>query len=116
METFRFDYNPGSREIVAHILTISNASTNWVYPLISLGVIVNNTILTPIDIPKWALESQGEYHSVNIDACVWEEGNGYICSTNVYQGPHICLNASQGKCHYDLEPHIVKPVPGSHCK
>lgn len=64
--------------------------------------------MTPIDIPKWALREQDEYHSVNLDACVWEEEHGYICSTEVYQGPHICLNSDQGKCHYNLEPHWSK--------
>lgn len=96
-----FSYDPKQSKITMYILMIVQASEDWVYALILSGLIVNNSLLMPIDLPRWV--HKGEIGKVNMHACMWQMGLGYTCTGDIYEGPHICLTNSSGKCHYNMQ-------------
>lgn len=96
-----FTYYPVSQKVIAIVLTIKNATVNWIYPIISLGVNLEGIIMYPEDL---SLEVSEDSRVIDLRECQDILGKGYVCFSQVYMEGHICLNNKVGKCHYTLTP------------
>lgn len=65
-ELLNFTYVAKIETVIAFILTVWNATMEWVYPLISLGLCLGNATLTPLDVPK---EVKSDGTSVDLEKC-----------------------------------------------
>lgn len=90
--------------IEAHVLTIKKANESWIYPVIPMGVLINNSMIWPEDLPRWVVYHENRWQATNLQACTGEQGLGYTCAQEYIDPNELCFK-DVGKCHYKL----VKP-------
>ncbi|XP_067170013.1 uncharacterized protein [Apteryx mantelli] len=99
-----FTYNPIDNKATAFVLTIRNASVYTIYPIIALGLSHNGTILYPIEHRVWAQRNRNKWQTVDVNACVVREQQGFICESNTIKAQDICLDTEQNVCHFEIHP------------
>ncbi|KAK4828276.1 hypothetical protein QYF61_024941 [Mycteria americana] len=90
-----FIYDPISNKATAFVLTIHNASVHTIYPIIALGLNHNGTVLYPLERRVWAHRNGNKWQTVDVNACVVREQQGFICESNTIKAQDICLDTEQ---------------------
>lgn len=88
-------------QIDTHILTIKKAKEDWIYPVIPMGILSNNSMLWPEDLPRWAVFHDDQWQATDLQACTGEKGLGYTCERQYINPDELCFKQI-GKCHYKL--------------
>ncbi|KAK4811065.1 hypothetical protein QYF61_016351 [Mycteria americana] len=99
-----FTYDPINNKATAFVLTIHNASVYTIYPIIALGLNHNGTILYPLEHRVWAQQNGNKWQTVDVNACVVREQQGFICESNTIKAQDICLDTEQNVCHFEVQP------------
>ena len=99
-----FTYDPISNKATAFVLTIHNASVYTIYPIIALGLNHNGTVLYPLEHRVWAHRNGNKWQTVDVNACVVREQQGFICESNTLKAQDICLDTEQNVCHFEIRP------------
>ncbi|XP_075302889.1 uncharacterized protein LOC142365708 [Opisthocomus hoazin] len=99
-----FTYNPIESKATAFVLTIRNASVYTIYLIIALGLNHNGTVLYPIEHRVWAKKDGDKWQTVDVDACITREQQGFICESNTLKAQDICLDTEQNVCHFEIHP------------
>ncbi|KAK4810571.1 LOW QUALITY PROTEIN: hypothetical protein QYF61_004534 [Mycteria americana] len=102
-----FTYDPINNKATAFVLTIHNASVYTIYPIIALGLNHNGTILYPLEHRVWAQRNGNKWQTVDVNACVVREQQGFICESNTLKAQDICLDTEQNVCHFEIRPYEV---------
>ncbi|XP_076194341.1 uncharacterized protein LOC143160464 [Aptenodytes patagonicus] len=99
-----FTFDPINNKATAFVLTIHNASVYTIYPIIALGLNHNGTILYPSEHRVWAQQNGNKWQTVDVNACVVREQQGFICESNTIKAQDICLDTEQSVCHFEIHP------------
>ncbi|KAK4810466.1 hypothetical protein QYF61_004246 [Mycteria americana] len=99
-----FTYDPINNKATAFVLTIHNASVYTIYPIIALGLNHDGTILYPLEHRVWAQQNGNKWQTVDVNACVVREQQGFICESNTIKAQDICLDTEQNVCHFEIQP------------
>ncbi|KAK4811143.1 hypothetical protein QYF61_019774 [Mycteria americana] len=99
-----FTYDPINNKATAFVLTIHNASVYTIYPIIALGLNHNGTVLYPLEHRVWAHRNGNKWQTVDVNACVVREQQGFICESNTLKAQDICLDTEQNVCHFEIRP------------
>jgi len=51
-----------------------------------------------------AQQKGSKWQTVNVDACVVWEQQGFICESNTIEAQDICLDCEQNVCHFEMHP------------
>lgn len=60
--------------------------------------------LNPIQHRAWAQQNGNKWQAVNVNVCVVQEQQGFICQSNTTNGQDICLGTEQKVCHVEICP------------
>ncbi|XP_075346020.1 uncharacterized protein LOC142403691 [Mycteria americana] len=94
-----FTYDCSDTEATAFVLTICNASVYTIYPIIALGLNRSGTVLCPLEHRVW-----NKWQTIDVDACVAWEHQGFICDRNTIKAQGICLDTEQRGCPFEIHP------------
>ncbi|XP_075346030.1 uncharacterized protein LOC142403701 [Mycteria americana] len=94
-----FTYDRSDTEATAFVLTIRNASVYTIYPIIALGLNRSGTVLCPLEHRVW-----NKWQTIDVDACVAWEHQGFICDRNTIKAQGICLDTEQRGCPFEIHP------------
>ena len=89
-------------------MTICSALVYTTYPVIALGLNHHGTVLCPLERRVQAQQKVNKWQTVNVDACVVREQQGFICESNTIKAQDICLDTEQNICHFEI--HSMKPL------
>jgi len=62
-----FTYNPFNNIATAFVLTISEATVYDIYPIVTLRIFLNGTLVHPLEHEKWARQSRNRWLTVNVE-------------------------------------------------
>ncbi|XP_074875776.1 uncharacterized protein LOC142026553 [Buteo buteo] len=99
-----FTYDPTNNKATAFVLTIRNASVYTIYPIVALGLNHHGTVLYPLEHRVWARQNGNKWQTVDVDACVVQEQQGFICESNTIKAQDICLDTEHNICHFEIHP------------
>ncbi|KAK4820012.1 hypothetical protein QYF61_017391 [Mycteria americana] len=99
-----FTYVPTDGKATAFVLTIHNASVYTIYQIIVLGLNHNGTVLYPLEHRVWAQQNGNKWQTIDVNACVVWEQQGFICESNTLKAQHIYLDTEQNVCHFEIQP------------
>ncbi|KAK4818868.1 hypothetical protein QYF61_021073 [Mycteria americana] len=100
-----FTYDPINNKATAFVLTIHNASKYTIYPIrIVLGLNHNGTIFCPLEHRVWAQRNRNKWQTVDVNACIVWEQQGFICESNTIKAQDICFDTEQNICHFEIQP------------
>ncbi|RMC10979.1 hypothetical protein DUI87_12171 [Hirundo rustica rustica] len=99
-----FTYDPTTEIATTFVLTIRNATIYNIHPIIALGLNHENTVLYPSEHRAWARIMNEKWQTVNLESCVTQEQQGFICDTNIVDAQDICLDTEQNICHFEIHP------------
>lgn len=88
----------------AFVLTIGNATTYVIHPIIPLGLNHKDIILYPIEDRLWARTVNEKWQTINLESCITRGQQGFICEGNTIDAQDIRLNAEQNLCHFEIHP------------
>ncbi|XP_063277375.1 uncharacterized protein LOC134563397 [Prinia subflava] len=97
-----FTYDPSTNMATAFVLTIQNASVYSVFPVIALGLNHDGAVLYPSEHREWARQVGKKWQTVNLEACIVREQQGFICEGNAIRAQDICLDTEQNVCHFEV--------------
>uniref|UniRef100_A0A8C3PND6 Uncharacterized protein n=1 Tax=Calidris pygmaea TaxID=425635 RepID=A0A8C3PND6_9CHAR len=114
-----FTYDSINNKATAFVLTIRDASVYTIYPIIALGLNHNETILYPLEHRVRAQWNGNKWQTVDVDACVVREQQGFICESNTIKAQDVCLDTKQNVCHFEIHlnenPETVLIYTGKGC-
>ncbi|KAK4806434.1 LOW QUALITY PROTEIN: hypothetical protein QYF61_013927 [Mycteria americana] len=90
-----FTYDPTDGKATAFVLTIRNALVYTIYPIIALGLNHNGAILYPSEHRVWAQHNGNKWQTIDVNACLVREQQGFICEINTLKAQDICLDTEQ---------------------
>ncbi|XP_063177384.1 uncharacterized protein LOC134508994 isoform X1 [Chroicocephalus ridibundus] len=99
-----FTYDPTESKATAFVLTIRNASVYTIYPIIALGLNHHGAILHPVEHRVWAQQNENKWQTVDVEACISRDQQGFICERNTLKAQDICLDTNQNVCHFEIQP------------
>ncbi|KAK4823936.1 LOW QUALITY PROTEIN: hypothetical protein QYF61_008322 [Mycteria americana] len=99
-----FTYHPTDGKATAFVLTICNALVYPIYPIIALGLNHNGAILYPLEHRVWAQQNGNKWQTIDVNACIVQEQQGFICKTNTLKAWDICLDTEQNVCDFEIQP------------
>lgn len=94
-------------KIGAFVLTTHDASVYTIYPIITLGLNHNGTILYPLEHRVWAHQKEGKWQTIDVSARIVREPQGFVCKSNTLKAQDICLDTEQNICHFEIHPNQV---------
>ena len=103
-----FTYDPVTNEATAFVLTIDNATINVIHPIIAIGLNHGETILYPSEQRAWAQMVDKKWQTVNVESCVTQEQQGFLCESNTTDPQNIGLDTQQGVGHLEINPDIIQ--------
>ena len=103
-----FTYDPVPDVAIAFVLTIHNATINVIHPIIALGLNHGETILYPSEHRAWAQMVDKKWQTVNVESCVTQEQQGFLCESNTTDPQDIGLDTQQGVCHLEIHADIIQ--------
>lgn len=62
------------------------------------------TVLALLEHRVWAQQNGNKWQTVDVDACVVQEQQGFICESNTLKVQDICLDTEQIICHFEIHP------------
>lgn len=77
-----FTYNPTTNTATAFVLTIRNATVHAIHPIVALGLNHKESVLYPSEHRVWAWKIQGKWQTVNLELCIAQEQQEFICESN----------------------------------
>jgi len=99
-----FTSDPIESKATAFLLTIRNASVYTIHPIIALGLNHNGMVFHPIEHRVWAKNDGDKWQTVDVNACITWEQQGFICESNTLKAQDICLDTKQNVCHFEIHP------------
>nr|XP_006133709.1 uncharacterized protein LOC102448439 [Pelodiscus sinensis]XP_006133710.1 uncharacterized protein LOC102448439 [Pelodiscus sinensis]XP_025045717.1 uncharacterized protein LOC102448439 [Pelodiscus sinensis] len=103
------EYDPRRNVLHIVILTVLSAQKDIVYPIVTLGMFINGSVMMLITNRAWAYQNQEDV--VNMQACIAQNHLGYVCTTSLWNQGHLCLNEAEGECNYELH---LTPLGNNH--
>ena len=97
-------YDPIVNMATAFMLIIRNATVYVIHLIIALGLNLEKTVLYPSEHRTWARMENGKWQSVNLESCVTQQQQGFICESNTIEAQDVCFNTEQGICHFEIHP------------
>jgi len=88
-KSLNFTYNPFNNIATAFVLTISEATVYDIYPIVALGIFLNETLVHPLEHEKWTRQSKNRWLTVNVETCTTRRHQGYSCEGNSLQAQDI---------------------------
>lgn len=76
-----------------------------IYQTIALGLNHNGAALYPIEHRVQARQKGNKWQTVEVNACIMREQQGFICESNTIKAQDICLDTEQNLCHFVTHPH-----------
>ena len=64
----------------------------------------HGTILYPLEHRVWVQQNWNIWQTIDVDACVVREQQGFICESNTIKAQDICLDTEQNVCHFEIHP------------
>ncbi|NP_001159385.1 uncharacterized protein LOC422926 [Gallus gallus] len=99
-----FTHDQVLNSVIAHVLTVVEARIEKVYPIVALGINTNGSVVYPLDHRMWARVSDRKWQSVDLEACILEQGLGFICEDDALKASDVCFDTSEGVCHFEINP------------
>ena len=99
-----FTYDPITNTATAFVLTVHNTTIYQIYPVISLKLNHNGTILYPSEHRVWARKVNKKWQTVNLEPCIVRGQQGIICEGNAIEAQDICLDIEQNIYHFEVHP------------
>ncbi|KAK4807908.1 hypothetical protein QYF61_011773 [Mycteria americana] len=90
-----FTYDPTDGKATAFVLTIRNASVYAIYPIIALGLNPNGAMRYPLEHRVRAQQNGNKWQTLDVNARVVQEQQGFICESNALKAQDICLDTEQ---------------------
>lgn len=101
-----FTYDPETHTVTAFVLTIYDAVTITIYPIVALGINHNGTLLYPIEHRTWARKIDHRWQTIDLESCIMKEQRGFICESNTLIAQDTCLDTDQKVCHFEARPNV----------
>lgn len=99
-----FTYNLQWNQANTFIIMMSEALTESISPIVSLGLNINTSVMQPVGHKRGAIKQNQTWKTVKLEAYMEERGTGYVCNNDTIQPYDVCLNRERGECHYQLDP------------
>lgn len=104
-----FTYNANADSAVAYVLTIGDATTEWIYPIISLALHQDGSLIHPMNHRQQAWQRNKGWQQVNVEACIPDLGWG-LCVKGIPLESLIWVLIPQG------ESDISQYTPSKHAE
>lgn len=106
-----FPYDPTTNIVRTVVLSIRNASLYTIHPILALGVNHEGAVFYPLEHRRWAQRTGNKWHTVDLESCIMQDQQGFICESNAVNTRGICLDTEQKICHFEARPDIdPKPL------
>lgn len=99
-----FTYDPITNTTTAFVLAIRNATVYMIHPIVALGLNYEGTVFYPSEHRVWARMVKEKWQTVNLESCITQEQQGFICESNTLDAKDVCLDMEQGICHFEVHP------------
>uniref|UniRef100_K7FYT3 Uncharacterized protein n=1 Tax=Pelodiscus sinensis TaxID=13735 RepID=K7FYT3_PELSI len=98
------EYDPKYDVLHVVLLTVISAQKELIYPISTLGLNLNGSVKMKFYLHQ---NSEGVFEIINMQACMFQDHLGYVCTSNLWTQGHLCLNSAEGECNYELHSTLL---------